>query len=716
MDLPRPLKKLLSCSLCRRMYDPSDAARWPKDLNCRHTYCAGCLQQLAGYLKVTCPQCEQETELPAFGSLPTNEGLLFMLQQLPALQLGMAMMQMQTEQRLQPTSSRLAGRNWLIEVGLGRQPRGAHEHCNVHAMPNTTWCHTCQRLLCRVCIVDGEHHKHQMTRQLNMCDMLRRLIGQELSTIEERITYAGVLAAADMSLLRRLFEACDTVQQHVQRQLRQHAPTLHICHMRDWWLRVTEQMQTHGIFGGNFTRFELLRLLNELQVQCKKFHKQMLYIYRDCRLRASIREGGFQLLDFEQLHRRLMSLRQPPFESAPATVEPPPQLLLTNYCIYEYWCTIQRQLLPADLEEVEQLEEDAPVLQLQRLPLVQVNYPRMSTLWEGMSGSSSDSSNSRSSSVSSSSSDTPNNKYNNPAGLLFEDNAYNRLNLDQQLRTVKQRKDVAQPANLIFCMTQRTQSLQLTVESHPQSVDFDFDMPSTSAAAAAAAAAVAAAAVTHETVAATPGAVAATPAAVSAAPGAVPAVPVVGAAATAAAQVGLIRRPNSMMYPIYYLDMVMEDKPVGRVLIEVRNDVAPRMAENFRALILHERGFGYRGCSVFQACGDESIITGDFELQNGRGGYAAIDGGFFIPDNTGLPPKRGAVGMRRGQKRCDNSGSVGSQFRMVLYKRLPFSAIFGFIVDGIDVLDKIASTASATGRPAMCTFIKNCGEYRHNRI
>ncbi|EDW59586.2 uncharacterized protein Dvir_GJ10969 [Drosophila virilis] len=584
------------------MYDPSDAARWPKDLNCRHTYCAGCLQQLAGYLKVTCPQCEQETELPAFGSLPTNEGLLFMLQQLPALQLGMAMMQMQTEQRLQPTSSRLAGRNWLIEVGLGRQPRGAHEHCNVHAMPNTTWCHTCQRLLCRVCIVDGEHHKHQMTRQLNMCDMLRRLIGQELSTIEERITYAGVLAAADMSLLRRLFEACDTVQQHVQRQLRQHAPTLHICHMRDWWLRVTEQMQTHGIFGGNFTRFELLRLLNELQVQCKKFHKQMLYIYRDCRLRASIREGGFQLLDFEQLHRRLMSLRQPPFESAPATVEPPPQLLLTNYCIYEYWCTIQRQLLPADLEEVEQLEEDAPVLQLQRLPLVQVNYPRMSTLWEGMSGSSSDSSNSRSSSVSSSSSDTPNNKYNNPA------------------------------------------------------------------------------------------------------------------AATAAAQVGLIRRPNSMMYPIYYLDMVMEDKPVGRVLIEVRNDVAPRMAENFRALILHERGFGYRGCSVFQACGDESIITGDFELQNGRGGYAAIDGGFFIPDNTGLPPKRGAVGMRRGQKRCDNSGSVGSQFRMVLYKRLPFSAIFGFIVDGIDVLDKIASTASATGRPAMCTFIKNCGEYRHNRI
>ncbi|XP_064549103.1 uncharacterized protein LOC135435813 [Drosophila montana] len=664
MDLPRPLEKLLSCSLCRRMYDPSDASRLPKELNCRHSYCAGCLEQLAVYLKVTCPQCEQETQMPDFGSLPTNEGLLFMLHQLPALQLGMVMLQMQHEQQLQSNYRNLtnsAWPNWQNEMGLDRQSRGVHENCNFHAMPHTIWCYTCQQMLCRACIVDAGHHEHRTTRQLDMCEMLRRLICQELYTFEERITYVGVLAAGDMSLLRQVFDACGKMQEQVQRQLLQHEPTLRVNHMHNWWLRVTDQLQMH--MPGNFTRCELLRLLNELQEQCKKFHKQMLYIYRECRLRASIREGGLQLLDLEQLHRQLMSLRQSPLGSVPATVEPPPLLLLTNYCIYECWWAIQRQLLPADLVEEEQVEEP------RRLPLVRLNHHRMSTLWEEISGSS------ISSSSSSSSSDTSR----NPA-------AHNRLNrLDEQLRTVKQRKDVAQPANSICCMTQRNQSLQLTVEPHPQSVNFDFDMPSTSAAAAAARA------------------VAATTGAVAAAPG-------------AAAQVGLTRRPNSMGYPIYYLDMVMDGKPVGRVLIEVRNDVAPRMAENFRALILHERGFGYRGCSVFQAWGNESIITGDFELQNGRGGYAALDGGFFIPDGTGLPAKRGAVGMRRGQKRHDNSGCVGSQFRMVLYERLPFTAIFGFIVNGIDVLDRIASTASATKRPAMCTFIKNCGEYRRNGI
>ncbi|XP_030562526.1 peptidyl-prolyl cis-trans isomerase A1 [Drosophila novamexicana] len=177
-------------------------------------------------------------------------------------------------------------------------------------------------------------------------------------------------------------------------------------------------------------------------------------------------------------------------------------------------------------------------------------------------------------------------------------------------------------------------------------------------------------------------------------------------AGSSAAAIGLTRRSISLGNPIYYLDMVMMSKPAGRVLIEVRNDVAPRMAEKFRALILHERGFSYRGCSVFQAWGEESIITDDFQLHNGRGAYAALE--YY----TGLPAKRGAVGMRHGQK-CR---LVNSQFRMVLYERLPFAAIFGFVVDGIDVLDKIAGTSNPTGRSAMCTYIKNCGEYPRNGI
>jgi hypothetical protein len=46
-----------------------------------------------------------------------------------------------------------------------------------------------------------------------------------------------------------------------------------------------------------------------------------------------------------------------------------------------------------------------------------------------------------------------------------------------------------------------------------------------------------------------------------------------------------------------FFDMEVGGESVGRITFELRADVAPKTAENFRALCTGEKGFGYKGSS-----------------------------------------------------------------------------------------------------------------------
>lgn len=162
--------------------------------------------------------------------------------------------------------------------------------------------------------------------------------------------------------------------------------------------------------------------------------------------------------------------------------------------------------------------------------------------------------------------------------------------------------------------------------------------------------------------------------------------------------------------PLYYFNIEVNGTPMGRVLIEVRADVAPKMAKNFGLLTTGEAGMGYKGCSIFQCWEGESVITGDFELNNGRGGRSIFEDSYFLPDDTKLLAVRGTVGMRRTQKRHDNLGMVGSQFRIILQEMRGFTGIFGHVVEGLELVEKISTYGDTAGKPTKSILIVKCGK------
>lgn len=71
--------------------------------------------------------------------------------------------------------------------------------------------------------------------------------------------------------------------------------------------------------------------------------------------------------------------------------------------------------------------------------------------------------------------------------------------------------------------------------------------------------------------------------------------------------------------PVVWMDIDVDGKDAGRIVIQLRSDVAPLTAENFRALCTHERGFGYKGTQFHRIVEGHLAQGGDFVTRDGRG-------------------------------------------------------------------------------------------------
>jgi cyclophilin family peptidyl-prolyl cis-trans isomerase len=165
---------------------------------------------------------------------------------------------------------------------------------------------------------------------------------------------------------------------------------------------------------------------------------------------------------------------------------------------------------------------------------------------------------------------------------------------------------------------------------------------------------------------------------------------------------GNVKRPRA------YFNIAIDDKPEGRIVIELADDIVPKTVKNFQLLCEGKGSFHYSGTKIHRLFKGIALMGGDVEFNDGTGGHAQSPQRYIEDENFIIPhTSRGLVSM----------ASVGrdtgaSQFYISLgqnYHMNGYCVVFGRVVEGDSVLAAIEKVFTVRGSPARDIRISGSG-------